>query len=172
MRTFFNKAFLVPASALSIFAVLLAAPQAVSAQEEMTEDMEMEATESVEMEDDRVGQSIEMDRMDVDSDIDSMDDNDIDSDIDYDDDDSDIEAETYSNSPRALWQTPQKAYHRSLIEQVQALKDLAVSALRTFTVREAFYDCIHTLEIRKRFNLDRLTERRSERQDDKQKAKP
>lgn len=103
MRTFFNKAFLVPASALSIFAVLLAAPQAVSAQEEMTEDMEMEATESVEMEDDRVGQSIEMDRMDVDSDIDSMDDNDIDSDIDYDDDDSDIEAETYSNSPRALW---------------------------------------------------------------------
>ena len=116
MRTLTNKLLLTSASALSILGLTLAVPHAANAQE-MNDDLEMEAAESVEMEadttevvedDNRLGQSVEMESVDMDADATDMDSDDIDSDLDYDDDDSEIEAETYSaptysNSPRALW---------------------------------------------------------------------
>ena len=108
MNTLINKIFLTSASALSVLGLLLTVPQGVAAQE--MEDMDMDATESVEMDsDDRIGQSYDMEEDDMDMDAADMESDDVDGDYDYDSDDADeIESEsysapTYSNSPRALW---------------------------------------------------------------------
>ena len=116
MNTLLNKALFVSASTFAALGLLLAAPQAASAQEGV-EDAEFTETEAMTpgivrdsevTESDAVGQSFEMeDGEGIDSDVDGMDSDDIDSDVDA-DYDEDIESETYSaptysDSPRALW---------------------------------------------------------------------